>query len=70
MARAIPYADAIKWIVENDDTEWVEDESGSTSVSAALVADIYGKTDDVVKQDIRRAANKMRADIHLRLNQG
>lgn len=54
MSRAIGYRQALVWLVLNDDTEWLEDENGSLSVTAALVADIYGKSDSQVTDDLRK----------------
>ena len=51
MAR---YRDALHWIVENDDTVWLDDPDGCISVSAALVADLFGKDDHTVTVDLRR----------------
>lgn len=59
MARAIPYKQAIHWIAANDDTEWLEDDEPMLSVSASLVADIYGKPDGVVVRDLRRATKRV-----------
>lgn len=57
--RAIGYREAIKWLCDNDDTCWVFDEQfGHPSVSASLVADIYGKSDMVVKRDIIKQMEK------------
>lgn len=54
---ALPYRDALRWILDNDDTEWLDPEEGvasSSSVTASLVADIYGRTDDEVRADLLR----------------
>lgn len=51
---AMPYRQAIEWLCLNDDTYWLTDENGSPSVTAALVADIYGRTTDEVTVDLRR----------------
>lgn len=56
MAR---YSDAIYWITINDDTQWLddmnEDRSGaSMSVTAALVQDLFGKTEEQVIQDLNK----------------
>ena len=59
MAR---YADAIQWMADNDDTEWVDNDpnagGGALSVTASLVADVFGKTDDQVRADLKRALNR------------
>ena len=57
MAR---YQDAIKWIVDNDDTEWVSDDSATESVTAALVADLFNKTDEKIRADIKDALRRDR----------
>jgi hypothetical protein len=54
---AVSYKKAIEWIVENDDTEWAKDPKGYMSVTAVMVADIYGKEDHKVRRDIVRALN-------------
>lgn len=60
MAR---YKDAIEWIAANDDTEWArypaDTAMGSESVTAAMVADIFGKTTEQVRADIIRALKRM-----------
>lgn len=52
---AIPYADAVRWMVLNDDTHWARDEEPIISVTACLVADIYARTNEEVIADLRRA---------------
>ena len=54
------YRRALRWIVENDDTEWLSDEGGDVtlSVTAALVADLFGLTDEKVDKDLRRELKK------------
>lgn len=49
---AIPYASAIKWLVNNDDTEFLNDLNPALSVAASLVADIYGRTDEEILEDL------------------
>lgn len=49
MAR---YKDAIEWITQNDDTEWLRDEEPILSVTATLVADLFGKTHEQVINDL------------------
>jgi hypothetical protein len=51
MAR---YKDAIQWMVANDDTEWCRN-GDPLSVTACLVADLFGKDDDQVRKDLERA---------------
>lgn len=53
------YRQAITWIAQNDDTEWVNDAPYvGPSVTASLVADLFGKTDEQVVADLRRALNR------------
>jgi hypothetical protein len=54
-ARSRPgYRHAISWMALNDDTEWVDDPEPSLSVTAALVADLFGRTDAEVLASLRR----------------
>ena len=57
MKRA-SYREGIHWIAANDDTEWVdheqEDACGTPSVTACLLADLFGKDVEEVRVDIRR----------------
>lgn len=51
------YREAIRWIADNDDTEWVR-RGDAESVTAALVADLFGVPDDRVKRDLARALDR------------
>jgi len=51
------YKAAIEWMVENDDTEWIGCDDPH-SVTAAMVADLFGKDDETVRADLRRALKK------------
>lgn len=55
--RVAAYGTAIAWIVENDDTEWLDAEDGEVipSVTASLVADLFARSDDEVIADLRKA---------------
>lgn len=48
------YKAALQWLLDNDDCHWLDDDAG-LSVTASLVADIYGKTDAKVRLDLRKA---------------
>ncbi|MBL4820380.1 MAG: hypothetical protein JKY98_05235 [Gammaproteobacteria bacterium] len=49
------YKKAIHWIVDNDDCEWLEDGAEAPlSISAALVADVFNRSDKEVRQDLRQ----------------
>jgi hypothetical protein len=50
------YSRALRWIVINDDCEWLLNEDWPlVSVTAALVADIFGKTNEQVRAALRMA---------------
>jgi hypothetical protein len=55
MAR---YKDALFWIVANDDTDWLnyvddpKDACGTPSVTATMVADLFGKDTEQVTKDL------------------
>ena len=61
MKRA-SYRAAIQWIVDNDDTEWAEyDKStamGTPSVTACLIADLFGVDDERIRRDVLRGLSK------------
>lgn len=61
MVRA-SYRRAIMWMVENDDTEWAEN-GDPISVSGSLVADLFGKDDEQVRADLRRALKKSKQEL-------
>ena len=64
MAR---YQDAISWIVENDDTDFLKEEtgtgSGRLSLTACMVADLFGKSDKQVRTDLIEAERKYRKKL-------
>ena len=49
------YRLAIEWLANNDDTEWLNDEYASVSVTCALVADMFGVDVERVTRDLKRA---------------
>lgn len=59
------YREAIRWMVDNDDTEWADRNNRVTaggdppSVTAALVADIFGVDPERVRKDIARGLERM-----------
>lgn len=64
MARA-SYDDAIAWIIEMDDVEWLPDYPVSNiSVTACMVRDIFQKTEEQVIDDLKR--EQRRYDRRLR----
>jgi hypothetical protein len=53
------YKHAIYWIAANDDTCWVDNKE-PISVTATLVADLFGKTDQQVIQDLTRELRRQK----------
>ncbi len=60
-ARPLGYRAAILWMIHNDDTTFVEDPEYAISVTAAIVADIYDRTNEEVIADLRRAKAREKA---------
>ena len=61
MPRRASYAAAIAWLADYDDNEWLKvdgDEELLPSVTASLVADLFGRTDQEIAADIRKALRK------------
>lgn len=56
---AFGYRAALRWLAFNDDCEWLDDENGAASVTAAFVADCYGKADSQVRDDLRRTVARV-----------
>ena len=55
------YRRALQWIVDNDDTEWLDgdqNDDAPLSVTASLVADLFGHSDEKVERDLRKALKK------------
>jgi hypothetical protein len=55
------YRRALQWIVDNDDTEWLDgDQNHDTplSVTASLLVDLFGHRDEKVERDLRKALKK------------
>jgi len=57
MAR---YQDAIDWLAWNDDTSFMDDsERGyGLSVTASLIADLWNKTEEELRADLRKALKR------------
>ena len=62
MKRA-SYREGIYWLAANDDTEWADHEAdeslGSPSVTACLLADLFGVDTERVRADVRRQKDKL-----------
>lgn len=57
--RAFGYRAAIEWLARNDDCEWLKDDNPIQSVTAAFVADCYGKPDAKIHSDLARAVERI-----------
>jgi hypothetical protein len=47
------YRRCLEWLVYNDDCWYLDEANPTISVSAALVADMFGQPDDTVMNDVR-----------------
>ncbi len=55
------YRRALQWIADNDDNNWLRtmtDEEIIPLVTACLVADLFGKTEEAMVRDLRRGMEK------------
>lgn len=52
------YKEAIQWIVDNDDTEWVHDDDPIPCVTASMVADLYNVPIEQVVRAITKEIKK------------
>lgn len=55
--RIMGYRASLRWMVDNDDTEWARNDD-PVSVTAVLVADIFGVDDEKVRKDLRKMLDK------------
>ena len=62
--RRASYRQAIDWIADNDDTEWLRDLGDEVipSVTASLMADVFLREIEAVVQDLRRALKRRTDD--------
>ena len=62
MKRA-SYREGVFWLAANDDTEWADFDAdtalGSPSVTACLLADLFGVDTERVRKDVRRQKDKL-----------
>lgn len=49
---AMPYRHALQWLLDNDDCEWLDDSDAPGSVTAAFIADCYGRDDAELRGDL------------------
>lgn len=59
--RVGSYMSAIRWIADNDDTDWLDDDSGSPSVTLCLVADVFSRTVEDATADLRKLIERGRS---------
>lgn len=52
------YFASIRWLANNDDTDWVFDEDPCPSVTASLIADIFDVSIEKVTKNLRNELNK------------
>jgi hypothetical protein len=55
---AMGYRATLDWLIINDDIMWLDDGPECASVTAMLVADIFGKPIDVIVADLRGRRKK------------
>ena len=64
--RPSRYQSAVEWIAYNDDTDFIDIERGGQSefpsVTACLVADVFGRTTDQVCRDVYRVLLRIRSE--------
>jgi hypothetical protein len=53
-APPLGYRAALRWLIANDDTSFLDSEEQYLSVTATLIADIYDRTDEEVLRDLLR----------------
>lgn len=53
------YRECLDWLLNNDDTTFLDDRYGSPSVTVCLVADIFRKKQDTVVADMRKRRAKL-----------
>lgn len=58
MANKMGYKASLRWILKNDDTDFLHDEEPIPNVTLLLVADQFGKTDEQALKDLRRMWEK------------
>lgn len=53
------YKIAIRWIVLEDDTDWLDDKNGQPSATVHLVASVWGTSVKEVVSDVRKERNQV-----------
>ena len=57
--RPMGYRAALRWIILNDDTEWLGDAEPMISTTAAFAADIFDRPQEKVIADLRRMKERL-----------
>lgn len=52
--KRMGYHACLEWLLDNDDCEWLNEPDDPISVSAALVADIFGKDEATIAANLRK----------------
>jgi hypothetical protein len=61
MAKRPSYREALVWLANNDDCYWLADgDDAQPSVTACLVADLFGYDEEKLKKDLRRTLSIVR----------
>lgn len=55
------FRQGIDWILNNDDTYWLDENPEMPSVTACMLADIFGKTDEQVLAHLLRRRAQLQA---------
>lgn len=53
-AKNPSYKSSLDWILNNDDTDWLDEEGASPSVTAAFAADIFGISMEKLVADLKK----------------
>ena len=57
------YAFSLAWLALNDDNHYLDSENSGISVTASLVADIYSKSDEQIREDLTSYIKKLKATL-------
>lgn len=52
------YKECLDWLLNNDDTQFLDDQYGLPSVTVCFLADIFNKDQSKVVQDLRNRREK------------
>lgn len=66
MSHLASYKAAVRWIAENDDTDWLDDNVGGMSVTACMVSDLFDRNEETVTKDIRLMVAAVRVELKMK----